>query len=249
MSIRNKFFNLAVLSCAIALTGHSEIVGQKIQLAEEPMVDWSASASSDPVRQAKNKRYDRLPPGRITETPLHVEELPVNVHWWQGISGLPVEKSDAIVLGYVIDAKAFLSNNRSVVYSEFSVQTLQVLKNSTLKSLSDGSTIVADRFGGAVVFPSGKVQHYRISNQGLPRTNQEYILFLKLNGEDFDIITGYAINNGRVSPLDEGPGLPFAKYQGRAVDYFLTELREAMSTSSTKGPQSKWHTALTFPSR
>jgi hypothetical protein len=224
----------------IARSARPEIVGQQITPPDqEPTVEWSSSPSADPARQAKSKRYDGLSLGRIAEMPSDVQVLPVNVHWWKGISALPVAQSDAIVLGYILNSNAYLSDNRGAIYSEFSVRTLQVLKDSGPKSVTAGSTIVAERLGGTVIFPSGKVQHYRISRQGFPRTNREYILFLKSNGEDYDLVTGYLIDGGQVSPLDGGADLPFAKYAGNTVDHFLSELRVAINTSTTKGPEKK----------
>lgn len=249
MSIKQSLFVLLVLPL-VAIFSNTRIVGQQTKPSiQEPSVEWSAASSTDPKRLEKSKRYDRFTSGGIAESASDVEELPLNVHWYQGISALPVTKSDAIVIGYVFDAKAYLSSNRSVVYSEFSVRPLQILKNSDRKPLVAGTTFVAERWGGAVIFPSGKVQHYRISKQGLPHTDEEYVLFLKSNGEDFEIITGYSIGNGQVRPLDEGADLPFKKHEGQSVDSFLTELRKVIDTSTMKGSNQKWHTALTFPSR
>lgn len=230
MSIKIKFIKLALLTFVIALCAHTEIRSQEKPSNQDPAALWSESPSSDPKRQAKSRGYDKLRLGQITEAPINVDELPLNVHWWQGMSALPVAQSDAIVVGFVHDARAYLSNNRSVVYSEFSVRVDEILKDAP-NPLNEGQEIVAQRLGGAVIFPSGKVQHYRISKQGFPRTDEKYILFLKSNGEDYDIITGYAVGSGRVVPLDRGANLPFASYQGKSVDYFLTEVKQAISAS------------------
>jgi hypothetical protein len=63
--------------------------------------------------------------------------------------------------------------------------------------------------------------------------------FSRYNGDDFDIITGYWISDGQVSPLDGDGGLQFSKYGNKTVDSFLQELREAISTSLAKGVAEK----------
>jgi hypothetical protein len=152
---------------------------------------------------------------------------------------LPTAQSDAIVVGNVLAGKAYLSNDRGAVYSEFPVRVEDVLKNSSPVPLYFGERINAERWGGAVRFPSGKVQHYRVAKRGVPQTNEKYVLFLKYNGEDFDILTGYAINDGRVSPLDGDGNLQFSKYEAAPFDVFLRELREAITTSLAKGDEMK----------
>ena len=124
------------------------------------------------------------------------------------------------------------------MYSEFPIRVEEVLRNSSGQSgLITGAMIVAERLGGAVRFPSGKVQHYRVSSQGLPQPHEKYVLFLKCNGEDYDIITGYWIDDGQVSPLDGGGDLQFGKYEGKTIDSFLSELRVAINTSLPKGAE------------
>ena len=212
----------------VVLFSHTKTLGQKRRPSnQEPTVESSETESNDAKRQAKGRRYDKLKSGPIVELASDVEELPLNSHWWKGIPALPIAESDAIVVGEVLNGKAHLSNNRSIVYSEFPTRVDQILKNSGPTILTIGETIVGERLGGGVRFPSGKVQHYRVSKQGLPQTNEKYVLFLKCNGEDYDIITGYSINKGRVSPLDGGGDLQFGKYEGKPVDSFLSELLEA----------------------
>ena len=69
----------------------------------------------------------------------------------------------------------------------------------------------------------------------MPQPKEKYVLFLKCNGEDFDIITGYWISDLQVSPLDGDGGLQFSKYDNKPVDLFLSELREAIRSSLPKG--------------
>lgn len=218
-----------------------EAVAQRSKAADqEPTVDYSKPQANEVKRRAKGRRYDKPKNGAISELPPGVEELPLNSHWWQGISALPIPESTTIVVGTVLDGTAYLSNDRSGIYSEFAVRIEQNLKDINPITVNPGETITAERMGGAVRFPSGKVQRYRISRQGMPQVNERYVFFLKCNGEDYDIITGYQLKDGKVIPLDGGDtsggenGLQFGKYYGTAEDSFLSELQEAIYSSLRK---------------
>lgn len=164
--------------------------------------------------------------------------LPLTIHWWAGLPALPVAQSDAIVLGEITDAQAYLSDDRSGVYSEFTIRVDELLKNSDQSPLAVGNLAVGERPGGKVKFPSGKVQRYGIDKQGMPRVGGRYVLFLKSNGkgQDFTIVTGYELRNGTVFPLDNarsrngGSELPFDAYRGANEINFLTSLRNAIGS-------------------
>lgn len=87
-----------------------------------PIVDYIApdtlSAEARAERQRKSAKYDNaslaLDPN-ITED----DQITSFLDWEGGASALPVDKSDAIIVGRVTDAKAYLSNNKTAVYSEF----------------------------------------------------------------------------------------------------------------------------------
>lgn len=117
---------------------------------------------------------------------------------------LPAAQSDAIVIGEVTDAEAFLSTDRTSIYSEFTVNVGEVLKDTSLGTLTPGGAITTVRGGGAVRFPSGKIVRTGFNGKPLPRKGRRYVFFLKQNDEggDFSIITAYELRVGRVFPLD-----------------------------------------------
>jgi hypothetical protein len=235
---------LWLLLVVVLLAGSASLLSRKTlgqkgkQINQEPTAEVSESEPSSPRRQAKGRRYDRPKSARITELPSG-DVLPLNAHWWMGIPALPVAQSDAIVIGSVLSGRAYLSENRTAVYSEFPVVVEDVLKNLSPTPVYFGATIIGERWGGAVRFRSGKVQHYRAAKLGVPQPNEKYVLFLKHNGEDFDIITGYSISGGRVSPLDGDGDLQFSKYANTPLDSFLSELREEITTSLAKEVKTK----------
>ncbi|HEV7644412.1 MAG TPA: hypothetical protein VGO50_10755 [Pyrinomonadaceae bacterium] len=115
----------------------------------------------------------------------------------------PVSQSGAILIGTVTDSQAFLSTDKSYVYSEFTVQVEDVLKNFSSAALAPNVTTTVERAGGIVRFASGKTLQLGNSGEGLPVKQSRYLLFLKWSesGKDFLTLTGYKLD-GKITPLD-----------------------------------------------
>lgn len=144
------------------------------------------------------------------------------------------------MIGETTDAQAYLSNDKSGVYTEFTVRVDEILKNDITAPLIVGETVAAQREGGRVRFPSGRVQRYRTHYQHLPRAGRRYVLFLKRNddGQAYYIRTGYELRVGHVHPLDgvnmnKGASeLPqFAAYKNADEATFLRALRDAVDNA------------------
>lgn len=208
---------------------------QKEKIAELkesfPIVDYNEAAPSDSAllqrRRARGAKYDK-PEVTVDLT----SELVVgSEHWGLDLPAFPLQQSTAVVLGSVTDARARLSNNKKGVYSEFTLQIEDVLKNDAAKSLTSETEVVVDREGGRVRLPSGKLGMYYITGQRMPVVNRRYVLFL--SGEastGFTIVTGYELSGGKVAPLDRpGSGHPFTSYDGADEKSFLEELRGAVA--------------------
>jgi hypothetical protein len=213
--------------------------------AHLPVADYaSTDAPNDPRgragRKAKSSRFN----GRgevITELPDGVEQLPTINHWWAGLSALPVAQSSVVVLGKVTDARAFLSGDKTDVYSEFTFQIEEVIKGDGSAALVPGASITADRRGGGVRFPSGRIQRHAVAGMHLPEADGRYVLFLKSEGagQDFVILTGYELGGGKVSALDatevvdERTKLPFSVYEGKSEVEFLQAVRDAVGRAAS----------------
>jgi hypothetical protein len=248
-----RFFLLASLGLAMAVSGvvlsrqsygdalvtKQDTVNKHKQSPKEgdaPVTSYTAPEPTDPavrdMRRAKNSQYDKRRPQPLSELTGGIEELPLVTHWELGLPALPSAQSDAIVLGEVTGAQAYLSNDKTGVYSEFTVRIVEVLKNPQDFPLIPMEAIVVKREGGAVRFPSGRVQHYRIIHQGMPKVGRKYLLFLRYpeQMQDLTILTGFELREDRVLPLDDLDR--FAVYKSTNSSGFLDEVRESISRTS-----------------
>jgi hypothetical protein len=245
-------FALALLAASFLITGphgqgqgRTEPRGQGETVEEHvPVAEYAAPEPSDAqeraLRRLRGHRFDKRDNQPLAELPPGVENLPLINHWDNNLPALPAAQSDLVVLGTITDDKAYLSPDKTGVYSEFGVKVEAVLKSDARAPVTPGNVITATREGGGVRFPSGRTQYYRIHRQGLPRAGGRYLLFLKENqdAQDFTIITGYALSGGEVLPLDGGGAkeragrLPFAAYEGVDESTFLDDVRKAISCPS-----------------
>ena len=203
-----------------------------------PIADFNAKEPSDPVKKAKrkdkSKKYDK-PISALTNT---TTNKVTHLDWEVGLSALPVTKSDAVVIGEVAEAQAFLSEDKTEAYSEFTLRVDEVLKNDQRTPISQGSSIIIERAGGRVRFPSGHIALSFVSGQGMPRVGRRYALFLTHNfsifggiqEQDFYILTGYELHSGKVIPLDNPGDHPLATaYKGADESAFISDLRSAIA--------------------
>ena len=209
-----------------------------------PIVDYEKEISKpkDPARKQKGERFkgqgnfDRRK--AIAQLPDGFEVATTITHWWIGLSALPVDRSDVVIRGTITGREAYLSDDRTGIYSEFLVQVAETFKDST-GTIAAGTPLTVNRSGGRVHFASGKTQEYRVYGQDMPRPGREYVLFLRRTADgDLLILTGYELAYGYVHPLDgeetQDPrsDLPFAKYRGKEATSFLQELRDAATSSN-----------------
>lgn len=192
-----------------------------------PIADYAAPEPADPIkrakREAKGKKYDksswRVHPNSVSDSMVRVDYVDSN------LAAFPFDKSSAVIVGQVSEAHAYLSNDKTGVYSVFTVQVNEVLKNSTNIALSGGSVIDVERDGGRVRFPNGRLHLYKIAEQDMPQVGLRYVLFLTNTSveSDFQIITGYELRGGKVFSLDDLPKL--RTYENSDETTFLSELR------------------------
>jgi len=191
-----------------------------------PIAEFSTPKSNDPKRNARGEKYDkshwRVNPNVVADSTVSVDKVDFN------LPAIPVEKAAAIVVGTVTHAQAYLSNDKTGVYSSFAVSIDEILKNPG--NLAVGISIEVEREGGRVKFPSGRVHLYLISEQDMPRAGRQYVLFLTATDISlvFEIMTGYEIRNGSVYALDDLPQ-PRSRDNTPAAE-FMNELRTRVAS-------------------
>jgi len=201
--------------------------------ADLPLVQFTDADNPAMATKARKRRHSLRQDRSIAELPAGVEPLPVAAHQLLRLPALPVAQSDAVVLGDITDRRAILTDDKLGVYSEFSIHLVRIFKDDQAV-LGAGRLIEASRSGGAIQFPSGKIQRYTVARQGYPQQGRLYVLFLKRDEDgDFSILTGYDLSGAVVSPLDGDSqpenDLQFGIYRGASQQLFLTELQKARS--------------------
>lgn len=236
------FIGIAIVSTtAVIMTTTQSQTRQHID--DTPTVDFDTAnrpSSQDPLRTARGRKYkSQIPLDKMADQ-VNVFEIP-GAHS-SAEPAFPIEQSSSIILGTVTDSRAFVSNDKTAVYSEFDIRVNQSFKN---RGTSSESQIVAERVGGIVRFASGRVQRRGDSGRSLPQKGKQYILFLKWDeaGEDYLIITGYEVDGATIYPLDgfEKGTAPifsnYTRYRGARYDEFLADLKKELAKSSHGGDQ------------
>jgi hypothetical protein len=177
------------------------------------------------IRYIRNARYDGYP---VIIKDEDGEEVVLHTHSMGDFPPIPTQKSDAVVIGVITDTQAFLSNDNSIVYSEYAFQIKEVLKGISQPPVSSAGSLTIERLGGAVRFPSGRTRKFREYSFGTPIKGHEYIFFLTYNnvGQTFSLLTAYELSNGRAIALDNAA--QFSEYKDVPDEVILNAVRESM---------------------
>jgi len=222
-----------------------------------PITDFIAQEPADQekklLRRARNARNNlSASPEEAKRAVLNDTMEPVLLHLplsdQQEEPGIPASNSDAVVTGTVNDVNAYLSTDRTTVYSEVTLNIEEVLKEDPRYPLIQGFTLAAERSGGAVRFPSGKILRRGELGRNIPQAGRRYLLFLKYNedGKDFSIVTGYELADNHVLPLDgtdnleKGGRFPqfgaYERYRDAEVPAFLNNVRALIIAEAESRP-------------
>ncbi len=214
-------------------------VAETVNVNDFPEFDFAhprlSSPSDEGKRETKSKKYNNKNSLPISESS---DQIYVINEWDVNLPALPVDQSAAVIIGQVIDAQAFLSEDRTNIYSEFTIRTDAVFKNDPAAPIKAGESISAERLGGRALLFSGKVVVSQVNHQDLPRIGRNYVFFLNhllpTNGQMDDglfILTAYQINGDTIIPLDKPvPGHPILKYRRAAKADFMNDLQAMLLT-------------------
>lgn len=227
----------------------------KEQLSKWPVVDYDAPEPSDPEeklkRRKKSKSYNTHN-GMKFDPSSTFNRGALNNEWEFGLeSVVPVTQSAAIIVGEVIEAQAYLSEDKTNIYSEFTVRVEEVLKNDSANLINIGELVVTERQGGRVRFPSGRIESERVAGQNPPQVGVRYIFFLGFNPYEAGtkrltgprgsmsrhILTAYEIRENRIYPLDFATGKNFQEHQGKDATTFINEIRNSVAVPSQSSPE------------
>lgn len=200
--------------------------------AATPIVDLNSTDVADAKRQRKNQRHNHGGLA-VAEAPGGNEE--VNVVSESSIPDFPFGLSDLVVEGTVADSKAFLSEDKTGVYSEYTITVSDILKSPASNPVSKHDSIIAERFGGRVRYPSGQVIRYKVTGNGSPVKNAHYVFFLKRVDEDsYLLLTAYELRGNKAFALDGSRvslrkgNWVFDKHNGQDVTEFRKDLGNAL---------------------
>ena len=233
---------IITLSVLIALANQQQRGREETpDFSRFPIVDFQAPETLNPTlraaREAKGRKYNSKHMPQLSDDTNQVFSI---TDWDVRLPALPVERSAAVVIGIVRSAHAYVTPDKTRIYSEFEVAVDTVIKNDPKNMINADATITVERNGGRARMPSGRIVISWVSHQNMPRVGGRYLLFLTHDfqtpndtGKDFYILTGYELRDGRVSPLDDTqPGHPITRYKGATETGLLTDLFNTVANSS-----------------
>jgi hypothetical protein len=232
---------LTLCGCVLLVFGGSLGYAQH-QRGPEPIVDISGARTDHVppnIREQRSKRYNSGQGEPMVE-PDENDQYTINTLSYQnGLPPLPVAQSAAIVVGTAEHVQAFLSQQKDHVYTEAHVKVEKLLFSRSTVTIKVGEFVDVQRGGGAARFPFGKVRHFGVQGQGLPRAGDRYVFFLNTfrNSDAYYIVTAYDFTGGTAEPLDDsgssrGAENRFVKYRGVSESDFLKIIAEALKGGS-----------------
>src|SRR5215475_5504297 len=145
MTLKKKSFQvtiivllLSIVAFGIIITSYSQD-SRKPQDAKQdankniPIVDFDEINTDDAtMKQIRQKRGNRYKPSKLflRAEEEGIEPLPTITHWDNNLPALPVTKSDLIVIGYVANTEAHLTDDHRGLYTEVSIQIKDILKSA-----------------------------------------------------------------------------------------------------------------------
>lgn len=175
-------------------------------LSKYAVVDYNAPEPADEkereIRKLKNNRYDDQ--SWVIKNP-HPDDSGVGRYdETEPPSLIPVNERSLVIVGKITGVKAYLSNDKQGVYSEFTIKINSILKDDTDNKTEVAKSVIADREGGFVRYPNGQKVLYMNSERALPAVGNEYVFFLTQDkvSPNYKILTLYKLENSGITQLD-----------------------------------------------
>lgn len=209
-----------------------QLTEKELDDAATPIVDLANLGNPmDNQRKAKNSFFNNADFVKKAVAP-NVATISKDVSGKR--SDLPANESDVIVEGKVMDSQAFLSDDGTGIYSEFSIKISEIVRSNI--NIEKNALLTGERFGGRVRYPNGQIVRYKLEKRGSPTKGKTYLFFLKNKGTgNFTILTAYEFRGNNVFPLDGSriTGLDFGsskydKHTGKNIQQFKQEVGKAI---------------------
>jgi hypothetical protein len=231
MECKRSLFTLATLFILFTC-GTGKAQQQPVPLAPD---------ATDPVQQLLRKNRSQLfssPRMRLVEqTPPGSPPNIVFVHK-NPMPELPASESDAIVIGEITGAQPYLSADRKMLYTEFTVHVIDLIK-SVSEAAADSNDIALVERGGEAVLADGRVFRNEVHGSGSPiEIRQRYALFLHYvpSGTCFRLIKAWNLKDGNawaMSPDDlNRVHRGVNPYNGMSESVFIESIRRVVATST-----------------
>ena len=245
MKFASLVYGLAPIAILVSMVGMN--LGQEVApdsgvretsrvefFAKFAHTDYDIVLPTDPdaleQRRRKNQRYDNE--NWVVKTPSPETDYAKRTLQLVPPPAFPIEESDTIVTGVATSASAHLSNDKTGVYTEYTIRVERIFKDGLSRNLTPDSVITIDRAGGAVRYPDGHKVAYMLAQRKLPAVGSTYALFLRddKRSKNFQIVTIYELTTDSVIPLDAG--YTFDEVKGMTKSDFLRALQERLAKRS-----------------
>jgi len=143
---------------------------------------------------------------------------------------LPLESSDLVVVGEVMNLQPFLTKSRSSLYTEYTVRVLETVKP---KAAVKDSVIIM-QMGGKARLDDGRVIEWPVTGQGDPLlAGRQYLLFLTniLNLGAYGVQSMWHVENGVIKaalPIHKVNAGRFQSNDGKSLVAVLSFLRSKL---------------------
>ena len=181
-----------IFAAAVGLT----LLGPTLLLAQV-----GSESTENTARQEKNRRYNG---GRCNLT---LDQECIEQYEPAALPLIPIEESTVAFVGHVTGVQAYLSADRTHIYTETTFRVQEMFKSPENFRLPSDQTLITDQIGGTMKMPSGQIlqDNTRSGFMGKPRLGSRYVLFLTPihEGKDFAILRAYELREGKVFKLTE----------------------------------------------
>jgi hypothetical protein len=114
---------------------------------------------------------------------------------------IPIQESDAVIVGTVKSVQPYLSNDHTHLYTEFSIAVDQTIKDIPNRA-EPGEVIPVVVRGGKMRLQDGRVIEEKPFTNFTIAVGSRYVFFLRYNntGQHFAIAKSWELKNGAVIP-------------------------------------------------